>query len=108
MFLLSIDQSFYFQPPQRFQSPFPASRNGFFPSNGLPNLVQSLPQPIPRSQLRGPIQQSSLQQQTQQQQQDQSIFGAAPSNDGPTSEYFQYSAFPVSSINGSTRLFNFY
>lgn len=81
------DQNYYFQSPQRFQSPFPVSRNGFFPSN----LVQNQPQPhLVRSQLRGGIQLPEEQHQS-------SLFGgASPSkvNDEST-DYFQYSAFPV-------------
>ncbi|XP_031626667.1 uncharacterized protein LOC116342958 isoform X2 [Contarinia nasturtii] len=95
------DQNFYYQSPQRFQSAFPASRNGFFPTNGLPNFAQNLPQSLPRSQLGGAIQQPAPQQQQQQQfqqspQQDQSaFFGAVPTkNDGSTADYFQYTAFP--------------
>lgn len=84
------DQNYYFQSPQRFQSPFPASRNGFFPTNGIPNLV---PQPLSRNQLRPPIQPAPIQQQSQEQQ----AFSAVPKLDGSTSpEYFQYTSFPVS------------
>lgn len=91
LFLTATDQNFYFQSPQRFQSPFPASRNGFFPSNGVPSLtVQNLPS---RSPLR-----SGLQPQPPHQSQEQStLFGAIPSKiDDSNGDYFQYSSFPVS------------
>lgn len=97
-FKTATDQNFYYQSPQRFQSPFPASRNGFFPTNGLQNFPQNLPQSLTRSQLGGAVQQPQQQPQIQSPQQDQSAFFGAISlkNDGSTSDYFQYSAFPVS------------
>lgn len=36
-----LDQNFYYQSPQRFQPSFQNPRNGFFPSNGVPGLLNS-------------------------------------------------------------------
>lgn len=79
------DQNFYYQSPQRFQPTFQNPRNGFFPSNGVPGVPPGLVGNLPRNPLGA--------------YQEQTIFGdngGHRTNEDTTSEYFQYSPFPVS------------
>lgn len=86
------DQNFYYQSPQRFQPTFQNPRNGFFPSNGVPGVPPGLVGNLPRNPLGA-------------YNQDQTFFGGEPSNEDTTSQYFQYSPFPVSSIDNFLKHF---
>lgn len=81
---LVSDQNFYYQSPQRFQPTFQNPRNGFFPSNGVPGVPPGLVANLPRNPLGA--------------YQEQTLFGDTghKTNEDTTSDYFQYSQFPVS------------